>query len=157
MKSALAERILRGEVRAAARPLVGRDHVLRLLVGAARKAPPDIRTEIAEVNGGLAVGFMNMGLRTEERNAELVRLNADLEAALAENRELQHRLVTLCAMTPDSHAAPPLTVLGCWAWWRGDGALARAATERALRCDPGYRLAELHHLLISHNVRPPAA
>jgi len=44
-----------GKVHAAARPLVGRDHVLRLLVGAARKAPPDIRTEIAEVNGGLAI------------------------------------------------------------------------------------------------------
>jgi len=62
---------------------------------------------------------------------------------------LQHRLVTLAGLTPDSHAAPPLTVLACWAWWRGDGALARAATERALRCDAGYRLAQLiqsaHH------------
>lgn len=62
--------------------------------------PPDSVGEVVLlvalmlVNGGLAVGFMNMGLRTEERNAELVRLNADLEAALAENRELQHRLVT---------------------------------------------------------------
>lgn len=46
------------------------------------------------VNGGLATVFMNMGLRTERRNDELVRLNADLEAAIAENRRLQDRLVT---------------------------------------------------------------
>lgn len=61
--------------------------------------PPDsagqvvLLVALVAVNGGLAVGFMNMGLRTERRNAELVRLNADLETALAENRELQDRLV----------------------------------------------------------------
>jgi signal transduction histidine kinase len=36
---------------------------------------------------------MRLGLRTEERNAELERLNADLEAALVENDALHERLV----------------------------------------------------------------
>ncbi len=40
------------------------------------------------VNGGLATVFMKLGLRTEERNTELERLNADLEAALVENEAL---------------------------------------------------------------------
>jgi signal transduction histidine kinase len=46
------------------------------------------------VNGGLATAFMRLGLRTEERNAELERLNTDLESALVENDALHERLVT---------------------------------------------------------------
>jgi RNA polymerase sigma-70 factor (ECF subfamily) len=49
-----------GKVHAAARPVVGRDHVLRLLVGSARKAQ-DIQLQIAEVNGGLAVLIWQAG------------------------------------------------------------------------------------------------
>lgn len=45
------------------------------------------------VNGGLAVAFMNMGLRTEQRAEELARLNAELEQAMAENEALHARLV----------------------------------------------------------------
>ncbi|GAA5123882.1 sensor histidine kinase [Alloalcanivorax gelatiniphagus] len=45
------------------------------------------------VNGGLATGFMKLGLRTEERNAELERLNAELEEALTDNATLQVELV----------------------------------------------------------------
>jgi signal transduction histidine kinase len=45
------------------------------------------------VNGGLATAFMRLGLRTEERNAELERLNADLASALADNQQLQEMLV----------------------------------------------------------------
>lgn len=45
------------------------------------------------VNGGLATAFMRLGLRTEERNAELERLNSDLEAASVENDALHERLV----------------------------------------------------------------
>ncbi len=69
---------------------------------------------------------------------------------------LQDRLMRLCAMTPDSHAAPPLSVLASWAWWRGDGALARVALERALRCDPHYRLAILLERMVDLAIRPPA-
>jgi signal transduction histidine kinase len=46
------------------------------------------------LNAGLATTFMQMGRRTEERSAELERLNADLEAALVENDELHRRLLT---------------------------------------------------------------
>lgn len=39
--------------------------------------------------------------------------------------------------------APALTLLGLLAWWRGDGARAQILLARALRCEPGYRLAAL--------------
>ncbi|MFC7489444.1 MULTISPECIES: DUF4192 domain-containing protein [unclassified Knoellia] len=67
---------------------------------------------------------------------------------------LQDRLVRLCAMTPDSHAAPPLGVLATWAWWRGDGALARVAINRALRCQPDYRLALLLERILDLAIPP---
>ncbi|MFW5472292.1 DUF4192 domain-containing protein [Knoellia sp. CPCC 206450] len=67
---------------------------------------------------------------------------------------LQDRLVRLCAMTPDSHAAPPLSVLGTWAWWRGDGALARVAVNRALRSQPEYRLAILLERILDLAIPP---
>jgi len=54
-------------------------------------------------------------------------------AVIAQNR-VQARLVALCSMLPDPAAAPALTVLAAFAWWRGNGALARVALERALRC-----------------------
>ncbi|MFW5471625.1 DUF4192 domain-containing protein [Knoellia sp. CPCC 206435] len=67
---------------------------------------------------------------------------------------LQDRLVRLCAMTPDSHAAPPLSVLATWAWWRGDGALARVAIDRALRSRPDYRLALLLERMLDLAIPP---
>jgi hypothetical protein len=67
---------------------------------------------------------------------------------------LQDRLVRLCAMTPDSHAAPPLSVLASWAWWHGDGALARVALDRALHCAPEYRLALLLQRMVDLAIRP---
>jgi hypothetical protein len=39
--------------------------------------------------------------------------------------------------------APALTLLAVLAWWSGDGVRAAVLTERALRHDPSYRLAEL--------------
>ncbi len=39
--------------------------------------------------------------------------------------------------------APALTLLGLLAWWHGDGARAAVLLERALRADPGHRLAHL--------------
>lgn len=72
----------------------------------------------------------------------------------AENR-LQHRLTRLAAMTPDAHAAAVLSVLACYAWWHGNGALTRVAIERALQCDPEYRLAQLLERMLDLNVRPP--
>ncbi|WP_222129521.1 sensor histidine kinase [Nocardioides sp. zg-1228] len=45
------------------------------------------------LNAGLATAFMKVSLRTEQRTAELERLNAGLEEALAENRSLHEQLV----------------------------------------------------------------
>jgi hypothetical protein len=39
--------------------------------------------------------------------------------------------------------APGLTLLALLAWWRGDGARAGVLLDRALACDPAYRLALL--------------
>jgi hypothetical protein len=70
-------------------------------------------------------------------------------------RALQARLIAVCQLSPDEHAAPPLTVLAAYAWWRGDGATARVALARALRCDPDYRLARLLDLAVDLAIRPP--
>ena len=67
---------------------------------------------------------------------------------------LQDRLIRLCAMLPDQDAAPALAVLASFTWWRGDGALARVALARALRCDPGYRLAQLLEQMVDLAIRP---
>jgi hypothetical protein len=74
-------------------------------------------------------------------------------AVIAQNR-IQARLIALCGMLPDPHAAPALTVLGCFTWWRGDGALTRVALDRALRCDPDYRLALLLQHMVDLAIRP---
>jgi hypothetical protein len=47
-----------------------------------------------------------------------------------------------------------LTLLATYSWWHGDGALARVALDRALRCDPGYRLARLLELMLDEGIRP---
>lgn len=57
-------------------------------------------------------------------------------------------------MLPDHVAAPPLSVLASFVWWRGDGALARIALARALRCDPDYRLAKLLLQMVDLAIRP---
>ncbi|WP_270889988.1 DUF4192 domain-containing protein [Pedococcus sp. 5OH_020] len=79
--------------------------------------------------------------------------DSDATAVIAQNR-VQARLVRLCAMLPDPHAAPALSVLGCFTWWRGNGALTRAALDRALRCQPDYRLAQLLEAMVDLAIRP---
>ncbi len=46
------------------------------------------------LNGGISSAFMHSAERTEQRNAELERLNAALERAAAENAALHDKLVT---------------------------------------------------------------
>jgi hypothetical protein len=75
------------------------------------------------------------------------------ESAVA-GRRLQARLVQLCRMLPDEHAAPALTVLANLTWWLGDGALTRVALERALEVEPGYRLARLLERMVDLAIRP---
>lgn len=73
--------------------------------------------------------------------------------------DLLQRLLALCRSVPDdcpSEAAALCTVASHVAWVSGDGAVARAAVERALRLDPGYRLAGLLAGLIDRGVRLPA-
>jgi hypothetical protein len=69
---------------------------------------------------------------------------------------LQDALIGLCAMLPDHVAAPALSVLAMFTWWRGNGALARVALARALRCDPEYRLAQLVQQMVDLAIRPVA-
>ena len=45
------------------------------------------------LNAGLATAFMQMSMRTEQRSDDLEKLNAELESALAENQQLQEKLV----------------------------------------------------------------
>lgn len=77
----------------------------------------------------------------------------DTGTIVAMNR-IQARLVRLCAMLPDEHATAALTVLACFTWWRGNGALTRAALDRALRCEPDYRLALLLERMVDLAIRP---
>jgi len=44
-----------GKVSAARQPVFGRENVIRLVIGLLRKAPTDLRVEVAEVNGRLAI------------------------------------------------------------------------------------------------------
>jgi hypothetical protein len=71
-------------------------------------------------------------------------------------RRLSARLVELCRMLPPDEATPALTVLAHVAWCvLGDGALARAAVERALTLEPDYRLAQLVAAMVDVAFRPP--
>ncbi len=68
-------------------------------------------------------------------------------------RGVQERLNALCRLAPDEHAAPALTILGSFAWWLGDGVIARVALDRALRCNPAYRLARLVKEMLDMGIR----
>ena len=81
--------------------------------------------------------------------------HCDLEALVAQNAA-QDALIHLSAMLPDHVAAPALSVLASFVWWRGDGALARVALDRALRCDADYRLVSLLQQMIDLAIRPVA-
>ena len=72
-------------------------------------------------------------------------------------QRVEHRLCELCAALPDVWAVSALTVLASFAWWRGDGALARIALDRALRVDPHYRLARLLEQMVDLAIRPEGA
>ncbi|MCO4239423.1 DUF4192 domain-containing protein [Pseudarthrobacter sp. MDT3-28] len=49
----------------------------------------------------------------------------------------------LYAVAAPEHAAAPLTVLGCIAWWKGKGSIASDLMDLARSFDPDYRLARL--------------
>ncbi len=75
-----------------------------------------------------------------------------------ERDDLLHRLLALCRSVPDEcpdEAAAVCTVAAHVAWVGGDGAIARAAVERALRLVPDYRLARLLGRLVEIGLRLP--
>ncbi len=72
-------------------------------------------------------------------------------------QRIERRLCELCAALPDQWAVSALTVLATFTWWRGDGALTRIALDRALRVDPGYRLAVLLERMVDLAIRPELA
>ena len=103
-------------------------------------------------------------LDLDELGEDIQELFSGLESALhgedtdtaptgAQNA-LQDGLIRLSAMLPDDVAAPALSILASFTWWRGDGALARVALARALRCDPGYRLSLLLQQMVDLAIRP---
>jgi hypothetical protein len=69
-------------------------------------------------------------------------------------QRIQRRLCELCAALPDAWAVSALTVLASFTWWRGEGALTRVALDRALRVEPGYRLAQLLQRMVDLAIRP---
>jgi hypothetical protein len=70
------------------------------------------------------------------------------------NRALGDLWRHLAVSCDGSLAVPPLTLLGMHAWWQGEGALAQVAVERALRLDPGYRMANLLDQALSLGLPP---
>ena len=75
-----------------------------------------------------------------------------------ERRVLLHRLLDLCRAVPDdcaAEAAAVCTVTAHVAWVEGDGAVARAAVDRALQLAPDYRLAQLLVSLVEAGLRLP--
>jgi hypothetical protein len=82
----------------------------------------------------------------------------DRDAFTVERDDLLHRLLALCRSVPDEcpdEAAAVCTVAAHVAWAAGDGAITRAAVERALRLAPDYRLAQLLEHLVEKGLRLP--
>jgi hypothetical protein len=76
------------------------------------------------------------------------------ESAIEARAAVLDRLCWLARHTPDDLAPGILTVLASYAWWRGDGALASVALDRALGIDPAYRLAQLVERMVTMAIRP---
>lgn len=71
----------------------------------------------------------------------------------SERYRYQDRLAQFVRCVPVPRQAPALTVLGCVAWWNGNGGLAREAVARACRIEPGYTLAGLLNRIIDAGIR----
>ena len=119
-----------------------------------------------EIRDGLVAWLSPGTLNINELSPEVQELFCGLEkgrgeehcdwaSAEAQNR-CQDALIHLSAMLPDQLAATALSVLASFTWWRGNGALARVALDRALRCDPYYRLARLLERMVELAIRPVA-
>ena len=93
-------------------------------------------------------GFLSWDLVEDELKAAFATLPAIIhEGAIT-------RLIDLCSALTDDSATPALTILANYAWFAGDGGMTRMALERALRCDPKYRLAQLLERMVELAIRP---
>jgi hypothetical protein len=72
-------------------------------------------------------------------------------------QRFESRLRWLCRAVPDPDLPAVLTLLANFCWWRGEGAAARTALDRALAIDPDYRLARLLIRMLDLAIRPGAA
>jgi hypothetical protein len=107
---------------------------------------------------GMGSGPPGRAVRAVRGVAPAVPGRAERDAHAGEREELLQRLLALCRSVPDdcpAEAAAVCTVVAHVAWVGGDGAIARAAVDRALRLQPGYRLAELLEHLIDVGLRLP--
>jgi hypothetical protein len=84
------------------------------------------------------VALVALGLHDKPARDEAMTLVLDHEPGM-----LVSLLTELARRTSDVEAAPVCTVLAWAAYAQGGGALAAVAAERALRCEPGYAMAEL--------------
>ena len=121
------------------------------------------RTVVALLGSALPT-WGGMGLSAPKQpGLSLARDGAGASAAergrlSVERDDLLHRLLALCRSVPDEcpdEAAAVCTVAAHVAWVGGDGAIARAAVERALRLSPDYRLAQLLVQLVEVGLRLP--
>jgi len=79
----------------------------------------------------------------QQVTSRIVRADEALPAPEALVRLHEETLETLVAHGRRDDQAPALSLLALLAWWRGDGARAQILLDRALRDEPGYRLAVL--------------
>ena len=179
-EAALVAKVLRSRQKAMAKT-VGRQEVPRaelfaawpriLVLEATAISPEDaVLASMSlldiEIRDGLVAWLSPGTLNINELGDEVQELFCGLEPAWAEEHcdpdslsaqsHAQDALIRLCAMLPDHVATPALSVLASFVWWRGDGALARVALDRALRCDPDYRLAQLLLKMVDLAIRPVA-
>ncbi|HET7399052.1 MAG TPA: DUF4192 domain-containing protein [Intrasporangium sp.] len=66
------------------------------------------------------------------------------------------RLEALVRCVPAEHATPVLALVASHAWWRGDGARAGVALDRALELEPEHRLCLLLRKMVAQGIRLPA-
>ena len=101
-------------------------------------------------------GGMGPAPTPERRTLRVV--PGDGSALAGERADLLHRVLALCRSVPDEcpdEAAAVCTVAAHVAWVGGDGAIARAAVDRAVRLAPDYRLARLLERLVDTGLRLP--
>lgn len=115
----------------------GLDAGRRLTVDTARRLAADWTAGrcVVEPSDGALVA---LGMLDKQARDEVMTLVLDHEPGT-----LVAMLTEIARRTDDVDAAPVCTVLAWAAYADGGGALATVAAERALRCRPGYAMAEL--------------